>query len=139
MALELGVDGSKVFEILGDEECFDLLARKPIGRVAVSIGAIPAVFPVNYVFMNGAIYFYTGAGTKLAAAVREAVVAFEVDDYDITYEHGWSVLAVGVARIVDPDDVDADMPLRPWVPGARHALVRIWPDLVSGRRIGFPS
>jgi nitroimidazol reductase NimA-like FMN-containing flavoprotein (pyridoxamine 5'-phosphate oxidase superfamily) len=106
--------------------------------VAVSVGAIPAVFPVNYYTLNGAIYFFTAEGTKLAAATRETVVAFEIDHCDAVYHQGWSVLAVGVAREVQEPvmhELVGRLHLNPWAPGSRGHLVRVWPDIVSGRRI----
>jgi len=126
------------FEALGEEECLRLLSRETVGRVAVQIDSLPAIFPVNYLFARGGIYFRTGEGTKLAAAARHAVVAFEVDEIDRLYHAGWSVLAVGTAEeVTEPADLAwaARQPLRPWAPGARMHLVRIVPDLVSGRRI----
>jgi uncharacterized protein len=128
------------FEALDEEECFGLLHRSSIGRVAVSMGAIPAIFLVNYHAMDRAIYFRTGEGTKLSAATRSAVVAFEIDEIDISYHHGWSVLAVGVAdEVEDPVLLDRvrHFPLQPWAPGSRDHVVRIRPDFISGRRITF--
>ncbi len=130
-----GQDG---FEVLGEEECFELLGRGKIGRVGVTLGSLPVVLPVNYLFADGAIHFRTGEGTKLTAASQNAVVAFEVDDVDLLYHAGWSVLAVGVARVLE-DSVDLSwesrLPLRSWAPGLREHFVRIVPDFVSGRRI----
>ena len=60
----------------------------------MSIGEIPAIFPVNYHAFNGDIYFFTAKGTKLAAAVRRATVTFQLDHFDALCHHGWSVLAV---------------------------------------------
>jgi len=64
--------------VLDEAECLELLSRSSIGRVAVTIGAVPAVFPVNFRLVDRSIVFRTGTGTKLDAAVRHAVVAFEV-------------------------------------------------------------
>jgi uncharacterized protein len=124
-------------EMLSEAECHDLLAHHSVGRVAVTVGGLPAVFPVNYVIVDGDIVFKTGEGTKLAAALRHAVVAFQVDEIDRLYHEGWSVLAVGTAEVVtDPDDLDPDqLPLAPWAGGTRSHVVRIRPELVSGRRI----
>ncbi len=136
-----GIDQAdgRAFEILDEEECMTLLCNECFGRVAVSLGAIPAVFPVNYYCEGGAIYFATGTGTKLAAALRGAVVAFEIDEADTLYRQGWSVLAVGMAHEVREESVRLQVQshLQPWAPGERNHLVRIWPDFVSGRRIGF--
>jgi nitroimidazol reductase NimA-like FMN-containing flavoprotein (pyridoxamine 5'-phosphate oxidase superfamily) len=138
MATLLDEAPGRGFEALDEEECFNLLHEGHFGRVAVSVGAIPAVFPVNYCALNGAIYFFTAEGTKLAAATRETVVAFEIDHCNAVYHEGWSVLAVGVAREVHEPvmhELVRRLPLDPWAPGSRGHLVRVWPDFVSGRRI----
>ena len=45
-------------DVLSDEECRDLLARSPIGRIAVHlVGHAPAIFPINYVFDEHHIVF----------------------------------------------------------------------------------
>jgi nitroimidazol reductase NimA-like FMN-containing flavoprotein (pyridoxamine 5'-phosphate oxidase superfamily) len=124
--------------VLEETECLKLLAQSAIGRVAVSIGAVPAVFPVNFAMLDEAIVFRTSSGTKLAAAMRNSVVAFEVDDFDSLYHDGWSVLVVGIAdELRDPELVERakSLPLVPWAEGARDHVVAIRPEFVSGRRI----
>ena len=125
--------------VLGDAESFDLLRRATIGRVAVTIGAVPAVFPVNFgVLEDGLVVFRTGTGTKLDAAMRNAVIAFEVDEVDPMYHEGWSVLVVGRAdELRDPEQIERarGLPLATWAPGSRDHLVGLRPDFVSGRRI----
>lgn len=123
--------------ILPEEECFELLARHHVGRVAVTVGALPAVFPVNYTMMDGAIVFRTGDGTKLRAALRNAVVAFEIDDFEPFAHGGWSVLVVGVATELEGHALvrARDLPLNPWADGRRDHYVRIVPEIVSGRQI----
>ena len=125
-------------ELLDEEECLRLLSGATIGRVAVTIGALPAIFPVNFTMSSGAVVFRTGEGTKLAAATDHAVVAFEADGWDALEHDGWSVLAVGQARVVtDPAEVDAlrRLPLAPWAGGARNNFVRMPIEFLSGRRI----
>ena len=140
MGIPLEEEPGRSFEALDEEECFSLLHSGSIGRVAVSFGEIPAIFPVNYHAMNGAIYFFTAEGTKLDAAIRGAMVAFQLDHFDFVYHHGWSVLAVGKATEIHEDlirELAVHFPLQPWAPGSRSHLVQIWPDFVSGRRITF--
>lgn len=125
-------------EILSAEECHDLLGRGTIGRVAVTVAALPAIFPVNYALLDGRIVFRTGEGTKLRAAVERAVVAFQVDHFDESQASGWSVMAVGVAEeITDPEDLRAaqQLGLRPLAGGDRSHFVQIRPEFLSGRRI----
>jgi uncharacterized protein len=129
-------------QLLTEAECLDRLGRVGIGRVAVSIGALPAVFPVNFVFVDGSVYFLTGEGTKLRAATQGAVVAFEVDDFDGSTEAGWSVLVVGHAtEVADPAKRARVLAggLRTSAPGEREHLVRLGTEVVSGRAIPSPS
>ncbi|HTZ09582.1 MAG TPA: pyridoxamine 5'-phosphate oxidase family protein [Acidimicrobiales bacterium] len=125
-------------EPLDERACRGLLGDRGIGRVAVSIGAVPAVFPVNYGVLDGDVVFRTTDGTKFDAAVRRAVVAFEVDEVDPLYHEGWSVLVVGRAEVVTDEDRLARagrLPMAPWAPGPHEHLVAIRPAMVSGRRI----
>ena len=125
-------------EILDDGECWKLLGQVPIGRVAVSVGALPAVFPVNFALDGDSIVFRTGEGTKLAAATERAVVAFEVDRFDPLEHTGWSVLAVGMAQAVTDAEERARLarlPVAPWAGGRREDFVRMGVELLSGRRI----
>jgi uncharacterized protein len=124
--------------VLSTAECLQRLGRAGIGRVAVSIGALPAVFPVNYAVDDGDIYFRTATGTKLTAASRNAVVAFEVDHADRLEHDGWSVLVVGpAAEVTDPAELKrlSALPLRRWIAGGPDTLVRIRAEHVSGREI----
>jgi len=127
------------FAVLDEAESLELLRRATIGRVAVTIGAVPAVFPVNFgVLDDGMVVFRTGTGTKLDAAMRNAVIAFEVDEVDPAYHEGWSVLVVGVAdELRDPEQIDRALrlPLATWAPGTRDHVVGLRPEFVSGRRI----
>jgi nitroimidazol reductase NimA-like FMN-containing flavoprotein (pyridoxamine 5'-phosphate oxidase superfamily) len=123
---------------IDEAECLALLGKGGIGRVAVSIGTVPVMFPVNYAMLERDVVFRTGAGSKLDAALRHAVVAFEVDDVNLQYHEGWSVLVIGTAaEITDETDLAraAQLPLEPWAWGSRHHVVAICPDVVSGRRI----
>jgi nitroimidazol reductase NimA-like FMN-containing flavoprotein (pyridoxamine 5'-phosphate oxidase superfamily) len=130
------VDGG--LELLGDDDARRLLASGEVGRVGITIGALPAIFPVNYRMVDGAIVFRTAPGSKMSAAAAGAVVAFEVDDYGMWDRSGWSVLAVGQAEVVDDPAIcrAADAAgLEPFADGARTAVVRIEPTFLSGRRL----
>ena len=85
-------------DILDEDECLRLLGTMPIGRVGICSGSLPAILPVNFELYGRLIVFRTGRGTKLDAAVRSAVVAFQADQYDALYHTGWSVLAIGQAK-----------------------------------------
>jgi nitroimidazol reductase NimA-like FMN-containing flavoprotein (pyridoxamine 5'-phosphate oxidase superfamily) len=125
-------------ELLDEAESLGLLAGGEVGRVGVTIGALPAIFPVNYRLVDGCVVFRSSPGSKLSAAASRAVVAFEVDDYNAADRSGWSVLAVGPSEVVHDLDVTfktLEAGLQPYVDGPRGAIVRIVPSFVSGRRI----
>ena len=131
-------------EILDREECLRLLDGATLGRVAVNAAALPSVLPVNFRLAGERIVFRTGAGTKLAAATRNAVVAFEVDDIDPVQHTGWSVLVTGVARpVVDTDDLTHlnELGIARWAAGGDGHVVEVSLEIVSGRRIppGLPQ
>ncbi|MBG0816536.1 pyridoxamine 5'-phosphate oxidase family protein [Planomonospora sp. ID82291] len=125
-------------QVLSYEECMSLLGSCPIGRIVFTDRALPAVQPVNFCLDGEEIVIRTTVGSKLAAATRQTVVAFEVDEFDPVMRTGWSVTVVGHARAVeDPAEVVrlAALPLTPWAPGTRDHFVVIAAEQVSGRRI----
>ncbi|WP_445281938.1 pyridoxamine 5'-phosphate oxidase family protein [Streptomyces sp. DSM 118148] len=124
---------------LSPQECRTLLSTHGVGRVALSTSeGRPAVVPVNYEFVDDAIVFRT-APHSVTAAAAETEVAFEVDHVDDALSQGWSVLAVGPARVLtDPEAVHRltqAAHTRPWAGGEREMWVSIEPTSLTGRRI----
>jgi uncharacterized protein len=123
-------------EVLSRHECRQLLAGGGFGRVAVSVGALPAVLPVRFVLAGGEVVFPAAPGGELDLAVRDAVVAFEADHFDPAA--GWSVVVAGVAtEIRDP----AELRRLRAVPALAEAtdeapcLFRVSAEMLSGRRL----
>ena len=117
-------------------ECDRLLATGTVGRVAFTDSALPQIIPVNFAMDGHSIVFRTTATGQLAAACRDAVVAFEVDDVDDQLQTGWSVLVVGDATaITDESEIvrARQLPFAPWAGGERDHYVRITPGIVTGR------
>jgi nitroimidazol reductase NimA-like FMN-containing flavoprotein (pyridoxamine 5'-phosphate oxidase superfamily) len=125
-------------ELLTEQQSRQLLAGGEVGRVGITLGALPAIFPVNYRVVDGAIVFRTAPGSKMSAAAEGAVLAFEVDDYQLADRSGWSVLVVGPAEVSEDPDLEekaAAAGLEPFVDGPRTTIVRIVPTFLSGRRL----
>src|SRR5829696_9916721 len=141
MARQRVADGSAVdrngLGVLGRDECLELLASASLGRIGLSAGALPLVLPVNFCLDGDRIVMRTGAGTKLEAASRNAVVSFEVDDIDPLFHGGWSVVVTGIAAPLETEaelEHARSLPLLPWAAaGDRYVAISI--EDVSGRRI----
>lgn len=123
---------------LSAAECWDLLAANSAGRVAVSVGTTPDIFPVNYVIRDGEIMIRTEAGTKLAAATMMTSVAFEIDRFDEDAHTGWSVVVKGRGR--EPSTLDEllaldELGIEPWVDASKSRWLAITPREVTGRRV----
>jgi uncharacterized protein len=124
-------------EPLDDDTCRTLLRRGVIGRLAHVRDGLPQVVPLNYVLDEGEVVFRCDHG-DLLDAIEGTPVAFEVDDVDLEYHTGWSVVVHGTAQeIWDPPALDRarELPLRPWAPGDRGRYVRIATASLTGRRI----
>lgn len=131
--------GSEGLETLSREECLRLLTQTDLGRVAVSVEALPAILPVHCTLVGDGVVFPAVAGGELEAAVRDAVVALEADHLDA--EEGWSVVVTGVASEVrDPEQRELlqGPPVPAGAQGERRCFFRIPVEIVSGRRIMRP-
>ena len=122
---------------LDAEECWTLLRKHSLGRLALIVEGRPEIFPVNYAAGEGAIVFRTQPGTKLRHAPGH-VAAFEVDGYDHSTGIGWSVVVSGeVAEITDAADERSQalrrLPVETAVPGARLHWLAIDAARVTGR------
>ncbi len=129
---------SSGLQVLSRQECLRLLSCAPIGRIVFTDRALPAVQPVNFRLDGEHIVIRTSIGSKLAAATRHAVVAFEADEFDPDLRTGWSVTVVGHARAVhDLDEIArlAALPLTAWAPGNRDHYIVVEAEQVTGRRI----
>lgn len=128
----------RLLEVLDDGECRRLLAGAVIGRLAYTEGALPAIQPLHFTLYRGRVLIPTSAGSKVAAASRGAVVAFEVDDFDVESRTGWNVTVVGPAQVVSaPAEVAVldRLGVAAWAPAEAPCYIAIDAALVRGRRI----
>jgi uncharacterized protein len=123
---------------LPQDECMRLMASVPVGRIVYTRQALPAVALVNFALLDGDVVIRTDAGGELAAATRDAVVAFEADSVDTVGHAGWSVTVVGQSRAVTGSEDIQDLEqiaLTSWAPVQRDHYIRISPAIVHGRRL----
>ena len=131
------VDRGKL-EVLGLDECRELMASVPVARVAFIEAGEPVILPVNHLVDWPYIAFRTTYGAKLGAAANEQVAAMEADAYDVHNRSGWSVLVRGRLELVPDDVIDRLLAANHEVYAdgvKRDVWVRIVPTEISGRRV----
>jgi nitroimidazol reductase NimA-like FMN-containing flavoprotein (pyridoxamine 5'-phosphate oxidase superfamily) len=119
---------------LTPEECWDRFESEELGRLAYRLVDEVHIVPVNYVVDNRSLLIRTGAGNKLLAAALQSDVAFEIDWHDD--RDAWSVVARGRLRQLGEDELRRieDHVERSWVQTAKHDVVELQPEVVTGRR-----
>lgn len=125
---------------LSKTECETLLRAGVAGRVAVAAPDGPHILPINYSVVDDAIVVRTSPYSLLGTHGRDAMLAFEVDQFDYEYQRGWSVMARGRSEVVqDSGDLERIRSVwspHPWAAGVRPLFIRIrWSEL-TGRQLG---
>jgi len=131
-------------EVIGHEECLRMLGSVSVARVGVTSEALPVVVPVNITLATldpqrgPEVIMRSVEGSKLAAALTDAVIAVEADAIDPMGHTGWSVLVRGASRVVTGAEELARaqrLPLLPWATPTADVYIAVSTELVSGRRI----
>ncbi|WP_210505732.1 pyridoxamine 5'-phosphate oxidase family protein [Naasia sp. SYSU D00057] len=130
-----GTTGSTGVMELSADDCWDFLRSQQVGRLAVSVGGVPDIFPVNYAVADLTILFRTASGTKLMELAANRSVAFEADRWNVA--EGVSVVIRGRAHVLEGAEAEdlSYVDLATWAPGEKPTLVQIRPAAVSGRRL----
>ncbi|MFQ5558049.1 MAG: pyridoxamine 5'-phosphate oxidase family protein [Acidimicrobiales bacterium] len=133
-----GLDRKTGLETLGEAECWAVLGRHQVGRLAVVASGRPDIFPVNYRLADRSIVVNTAPGTKLAVALLGPAVAFEVDGIDVGGRTGWSVVVHGRAEelttledLLEAEDLQIDS----WSSQVKGRYLRVVADEITGRRL----
>lgn len=129
-------------------EALGLLESVSFGRLVFTLGALPAIRPVNHVLDDGEIMIRTrrlaGVSTALAAFSDGAidqepglVVAYEADVLDPMTRLGWSVVVTGLAvPVTDPARLArVEHRLHPWIESVMDTAIAITPQIVTGMRL----
>ncbi|HEY5252254.1 MAG TPA: pyridoxamine 5'-phosphate oxidase family protein [Acidimicrobiales bacterium] len=78
-----------------------LLSRAQVGRVALSVRAMPIVVPVRYMIDKGDLIF-NAMGDELRRALHGNIAALQADGFEEDTGQRWTVFATGpVERRVD--------------------------------------
>lgn len=122
---------------LSDQECWELLERHRIGRLAFHLVDEVHITPLNYLALNRRqLVFQSSPGSKLLAIEMDPSVAFEIDE--IGTDVALSVVVRGRARQAEGREATElnDLPWNYLIQRHRPVPVVIEVDTLSGRE--FP-
>lgn len=66
-------------------EIIDLLERQIIGRLGCHVDGETYVVPINYVYLDNAVYAHSGMGKKIEMMRKNPEVCFQVDEVEDTF------------------------------------------------------
>ncbi|MCR8674704.1 pyridoxamine 5'-phosphate oxidase family protein [Micrococcus sp. HG099] len=130
-------DGEAVL-VLDEDQVWRLLRRVRHARLGLAVDGRPDIVPVNVRAHDGAVYFRTAPGSKLAELTVNPRVVVQADG--ILADQAWSVLVHGTARRLDTEAEIAEaesLGIEPWVPTLKDFYVRVDVQRVSGRHFVF--
>ena len=114
---------------IGTDACWALLASERLGRLALSMQALPVILPVEYALDGETLALCLHHYRVDPRAIHDVVVGFAVDALDPDRRSGWTVQVQGLARLAgSPDD-----PVECAQPPAGQ-IVRLFPQTVTGQR-----
>ncbi|MEV7041378.1 pyridoxamine 5'-phosphate oxidase family protein [Amycolatopsis sp. NPDC051061] len=120
--------------LLDRQQCLALLRTASLGRVIFTHRAMPAVRPVRFTVVDEAVVFAAPTSSLLYAGARDAVVAFEADDFAEDFGAGWYVSLLG--RATESPGGDAGVAcLCPCPTLAGRRFLRIPVEAITGHRI----
>ncbi|WP_103339066.1 pyridoxamine 5'-phosphate oxidase family protein [Amycolatopsis sp. CA-126428] len=121
--------------LLDRQQCLALLRTASLGRVIYTHRAMPAVRPVRFTVVDDAVVFAVPPGSPMYAGARDAVVAFEADEFAADLGAGWYVSLLG--RATESGAVDLGERTCPCPAPARtsHRFLRIPAETISGHRV----
>lgn len=121
---------------LSRDACFARLAEHRIGRLALSVNALPTIVPVRYAVIGHELLIGEVAEASIVSALENSVVAFEADTVENAGGAGWVVCVVGKAtEVVDTATIAKLRSLPAGTGGSapRGRYFRVTTERVTGR------
>jgi len=118
-------------DVLSERECWELLATVSVGRLALSVRALPVILPVQYYLNGRRLAVCLGHHALPERALDDTIIAFAADSIDRVTRSGWSVQVQGRSVIADGLRIDTDCG---W-PASAAQVVQIQPGTISGHRV----
>jgi hypothetical protein len=120
------------YDGLSEQECWELLATASVGRLALSVRALPVIVPVQYYLDGRRLAVCLGHRALPERALNETVIAFAADSIDPMTRTGWLVLVQGRSVIPRGLRIDTDCG---WPAETQAQVVEIEPGRVNGQRM----
>ena len=117
-------------ELIPADRCWELLATVSVGRLALSVRALPVILPVQYYLDGRRLAVCLGHHQLPDRALNEVIIAFAADAIDPVTRSGWSVQVQGRSVISRRPGADTACG-RP----AAGQIVQIEPGIISGRHM----
>ena len=117
-------------DALSERECWELLATVSVGRLALSVRALPVIVPVQYYLSGRRLAVCLGHHELSERSLDETIIAFAADSIDPAARSGWSVQVQGRSVIPRGLRIGTDCG---WPAAAQ--IVEIEPGTISGHRM----
>jgi Pyridoxamine 5'-phosphate oxidase len=117
-------------DALSEQECWELLAMTSVGRLALSVRALPVIVPVQYYLYDRRLAVCLGHHELPERSLAKTIIAFAADSIDPLTRSGWWVQVQGRSVIPRGLRIGADCG---WPAAAQ--IVEIEPGKVSGHRM----
>lgn len=119
-------------------ECQALLASASIGRLSLTLRALPVVMPVNYGYLGGNIILSMSDGPAQRAISGGNIIALGVDNANLP-EPFWAVLVIGRANEITDEAACVEyrrLGLTAQTDGAagESHYLQLRPDILTGHR-----
>jgi hypothetical protein len=115
------------WEQIPSQRCWELLATASVGRLALSVQALPVILPVQYYVTRHRLAVCLGHHSIPARSLNETIIAFTADSIDPVARSGWAVQIQGRSSIpwLDGFDTACGQP-------AAGQVVEIEPGTITG-------
>ena len=110
------------------ERCWALLRSGWLGRVSLSLNALPTILPVEYCVTGNELCVCLGHYDVPKRSVANAVIGFATDGINETTHQGWTVHVHGISRLAVTDV--------PTCGTHQHGqIVHLAPDIIHGQTL----
>jgi uncharacterized protein len=133
------MNGDLLVEPLTREECLAHLAGARLGRVGLSVRALPVIWPVRFALAGGDVVFRAPPDSRLRAAAKDAIVVFQADHHGEDTGVAWTVQAQGrCIEVIHPEEIARleELPLPTWhVTPPGDTFLRLPLTRITGERV----